>query len=35
MTVSNLKLAVAAALAGRRDRTIISYHGFYETSRNA
>jgi glycosyltransferase involved in cell wall biosynthesis len=31
ISVSNLKHAVAAMLAGRRDRAIISYHGFYES----
>ena len=30
ISVSNLKHAAAAALAGRRDRAILSYHGFYE-----
>ncbi len=33
ISVSNLKHTVAAALAGRRDRAILSYHGFYETER--
>ncbi len=31
ISVSNLKHAAAAALAGRRDRAILSYHGFYES----
>jgi glycosyltransferase involved in cell wall biosynthesis len=31
ISVSNLKHACAAALAGRRARAIISYHGFYES----
>ncbi|QGM97312.1 glycosyltransferase [Methylocystis parvus] len=31
ISVSNLKHAAAAALAGRLDRAIISYHGFYES----
>ena len=31
ISVSNLKHAIAATLAGRRDRAIISYHGFYES----
>ena len=31
ISVSNLKHAVAATVAGRRDRAIISYHGFYES----
>jgi glycosyltransferase involved in cell wall biosynthesis len=31
ISVSNLKHACAATLAGRRDRAIISYHGFYES----
>ena len=30
ISVSNLKHSAAAALAGRRDRAILSYHGFYE-----
>ncbi len=29
ISVSNLKHAAAAALAGRRDRAILSYHGFF------
>lgn len=33
ISVSNLKHAAAAALAGRRDRAILSYHGFYESER--
>jgi glycosyltransferase involved in cell wall biosynthesis len=31
ISVSNFKHACAASLAGRRDRAIISYHGFYES----
>jgi glycosyltransferase involved in cell wall biosynthesis len=30
LSISNLKLAVAALLAGRLDRAILSYHGFAE-----
>ncbi|MFT4096958.1 MAG: glycosyltransferase [Rhodoblastus sp.] len=33
ISVSNLKLTAAATLAGRRDRAILSYHGFYENER--
>lgn len=33
ISVSNLKHAAAATLAGRRDRAILSYHGFYESER--
>ena len=33
ISVSNLKHALAATLAGRRDRAILSYHGFYENER--
>lgn len=33
ISVSNLKHAFAAALVGRRDRAILSYHGFYENER--
>ncbi|MFO1168189.1 MAG: glycosyltransferase [Rhodoblastus sp.] len=31
ISVSNLKHAIAARLAGRGDRAILSYHGFYES----
>ncbi len=33
ISVSNLKHTAAATLASRRDRAIISYHGFYENER--
>ncbi|HMN70625.1 MAG TPA: glycosyltransferase [Rhodoblastus sp.] len=33
LAVSNLKHTLAATLAGRRDRAILSYHGFYESER--
>ena len=33
ISVSNLKHAAAATLSGRRDRAILSYHGFYEGER--
>ena len=31
ISVSNLKHAAAATLAGRRDRAVLGYHGFYES----
>jgi glycosyltransferase involved in cell wall biosynthesis len=31
LSVSNLKHAAAAALAGRRTRAVMTYHGFYES----
>ena len=33
ISVSNLKHSIAATLAGRRDRAVLSYHGFYESER--
>lgn len=33
ISVSNLKHTAAATLAGRRDRAVLSYHGFYENER--